>query len=129
MKKTNVLYWTFTGLFAFFMLGSAIPDMMIAPIAVQGFKEMGYPLYLIPFLGYAKLLGVIAILVPGFPKIREWAYAGLMFDLCGAVYSIIALGAPAAQWAPVFIPILFGILSYAWYQRRQKAQQYSLQFN
>lgn len=129
MKKTNILYWTFTGLFAFMMLGSAIPDMISAPIAVQGFKEMGYPIYLLPFLGYAKLLGVIAILIPGFPRIKEWAYAGLIFDLCGAIYSIMALGASPAQWGPVFIPVALGVISYVYYRKRQQARQYSLQFN
>ncbi len=121
MKRTKILYWIFTSLFALFMLGSAIPDIISADIAVKGFTDMGYPLYLLPFLGIAKTLGVIAILIPGFPKIKEWAYAGLMFDLLGAVYSIIAMGAPAANWLPVFIPIAFGILSYFYYQKKINA--------
>ncbi len=89
MKKTNIFYWVFTGLFAFLMLGSAIPDIMSHPVAIQGMHvELGYPKFFVPFIGVAKLLGVIAILVPGFHKIKEWAYAGLFFDLIGATYSI-----------------------------------------
>src|SRR5215212_11317403 len=100
MKKTKILYWIFTSLFACMMLFSAIPDVLSNPLAVQGMHDgLGYPLYFIPFIGVAKVLGVIAILIPGFPRIKEWAYAGLVFDLVGATYSIIAAGKPAGDWA------------------------------
>src|SRR6187402_210637 len=107
MKKTNIFYWVFTGLFAFLMLGSAIPDILSQPVAIQGMHvELGYPTYFVPFIGVAQLLGVIAILVPGFPRIKEWAYAGLFFDLIGATYSIIAAGQPAGSWAFMILPLL-----------------------
>lgn len=87
MKKTKIIYWTTTILFTLFMASSAIPDMLMVPEAVSFITQLGYPQYFIPFIGVAKLLGCIALLVPGYPRIREWAYAGLFFDLCGAVYS------------------------------------------
>src|SRR5687767_12391808 len=90
MKKINIAYWIITGLFAAFMLFSAIPDIMVVPEAVAMITGLGYPKYLIPFLGVAKLLGVIVILIPWFRRIKEWAYAGLFFDLIGATYSSIA---------------------------------------
>lgn len=121
MKKTNIIYWILTGLFAFVMLGSAIPDILISPIAVQGFTEMGMPTYLLPFLGIAKLLGVIAILVPGYPRIKEWAYSGLLYDLIGATYSVAASGKPVSHWSPMLIFIVLGACSYIWYRKRQKA--------
>ncbi|SMG65112.1 conserved hypothetical protein, partial [methanotrophic bacterial endosymbiont of Bathymodiolus sp.] len=68
----------------------AIPDILYASDAVVLFAHLGYPSYLLPFLGVAKLLGILAILIPGFPRIKEWAYAGLTFDLVGAMYSSIA---------------------------------------
>ena len=117
MKKTKIIYWSLTGLFAVFMLGASIPDILVMPLAVTGFNEMGYPTYLIPFLGWAKLLGVVAILIPGFPKIKEWAYAGLAFDLIGAIYSIQAIGKPVGDWLPVFVPLLLGIGSYVFYHK------------
>ena len=120
MKKTNITYWILTGLFAFFMLGSAIPDILIIPEAVQGFREMGYPAYLIPFLGWAKLLGVVAILVPGYPRLREWAYAGLFFDLLGATYSVFSIGKPVSAWSPMLVIIAVGIGSYVFYHKKQK---------
>ncbi|MDF2718510.1 MAG: DoxX-like family protein, partial [Paenibacillus sp.] len=98
MKKIAVLYWSFTGLLSALMVIGSIPDMMLVPEAVALFEHLGYPAYLLPFLGIAKLLGIVAILVPGFPRIKEWAYAGLFFDLLGAMYSSIAVGDPASQW-------------------------------
>jgi hypothetical protein len=89
MKKTKIIYWSSTILFAAFMAFSAIPDILMDPEAVKFITQLGYPDYFIPFIGVAKLLGCIAILIPGFKKIKEWAYAGLIFDLIGAVYSLL----------------------------------------
>jgi uncharacterized membrane protein YhaH (DUF805 family) len=112
MKKTNILYWIFTSLFAALMLFSAIPDVLSDPVAVKGMhSELGYPLYFIPFIGVAKLLGVIAILVQRFPRLKEWAYAGLFFDLIGATYSVAAIGKP--DWIFMILPLGLGITSYA----------------
>jgi hypothetical protein len=121
MKKIRFFYWIFTGLFAFMMLGSAIPDVISSPIAVKGMhEELGYPLYFIPFIGVAKVLGVIAILIPGFPRLKEWAYAGLIFDLIGATYSIIAVGKSVGDWGFMIMPITLAILSYTFYQKKLK---------
>jgi hypothetical protein len=118
MKKTKILYWVFTGLFAIMMFGSAIPDVFSQPIAIQGMHtNLGYPLYLIPFIGIAKWLGVVAILIPGYPRIKEWAYAGLFFDLIGATYSVISSGVNQNQWGFMIIPIGLGVLSYIYYHK------------
>jgi uncharacterized membrane protein YphA (DoxX/SURF4 family) len=122
MKKTNIIYWILTGLFAFAMVGSAIPDALSVPVAVAGFKEMGYPAYLLPFLGIAKILGVIAILIPGYPRIKEWAYAGLVFDLLGATYSVAAIGKSPGNWVPMLVIILIGAGSYIYYHKRLKTK-------
>jgi len=121
-KKTKVLYWVFTSLFAFMMLGSAIPDIASSSIAVAGFKAMGYPAYLVPFVGTAKFLGVVAILVPGFPRLKEWAYAGLIIDLTGATYSIFLSNPLPATAAFMIIPISLGIASYVFYQKKRKLE-------
>ncbi len=126
MKKINVLYWIFTGIFSFVMLGSALPDIVSAEVAVKGFTDMGMPTYLIPFLGIAKTLGVIALLVPGFPRIKEWAYAGLIYDLCGATYSVAAVGIPVSAWAPMVVFIAIGFASYYYYHKRKNARKQSL---
>jgi hypothetical protein len=122
MKKTKIIYWIVTSLFALLMLSSAIPDVISAPVAVKGMHEgLGYPLYFIPFIGVAKILGAAAILIPGFPRIKEWAYAGLFFDLIGATYSIISLGAPPPNWIFMALPLGLGICSYVFYHKKVKA--------
>jgi hypothetical protein len=121
MKKTNVLYWIFTLLFGGMMLFSAIPDVYSDPIAVRGMHvELGYPLYFIPFIGVAKVLGVIGILVQRFSRLKEWAYAGLFFDLIGATFSIAAIGKP--DFIFMILPVGLGIASYAFYHKRRRLQ-------
>jgi hypothetical protein len=122
MKKTNIFYWVFTGLFSAMMLGSAIPDVLSSPIAVQGMHvELGYPVYFIPFIGVVKVLGVLAILLPISAKIKEWAYAGLVFDLIGATFSIIAIGKP--DWMFMILPLFLAIGSYVFYNKKKKQQK------
>jgi hypothetical protein len=118
MKKINTWYWITTGLFAAFMLFSAIPDMMVVPEAVTMITGLGYPKYFIPFIGVAKLLGSIAILVPGLKRIKEWAYAGLFFDLFGALYSGLAVGGFQAAMLFMVLPFGFLFLSYfLWHKK------------
>ena len=119
MKKTKTLYWIFTGLIAALMLFSAIPDIMSSADAIKMVKtQLLYPDYFIPFIGVAKLLGAIAILIPGYPRIKEWAYAGLAYDLIAATYSIAAVGNSFKDWWPMtlFIALLF--TSYFFYHKK-----------
>lgn len=122
MKKINIIYWISTILLALLMLSSAIPSIINGPDSIKIMTtHLGYPLYFTPFLGVAKLLGVIALFVPGFPKIREWAYAGFTFDLIGALYSFIALhdSAKDLMLFPVFFIIL--IVSYIYWHKKLNA--------
>ena len=126
MKKINIMYWIFTGLFGAFMLFSAIPDIMVVPDAVAFVtNKLGYPQYIIPFLGVAKALGVAAILIPGFPRIKEWAYAGLFFDLLGATYSGICVDGFQPSMAFMLLPFTLEALSYIYYHKRLNAQAQS----
>lgn len=122
MKKTKIFYWIFTGLFAAFMLSSAIPDILVLDDAAKFITDLGYPKYIVAFLGVAKLLGSIAILIPGFPRIREWAYAGLFFDLIGATYSAIALGGFQLPMLFMILPFGLGTLSYIYAHKLTSAQ-------
>jgi len=118
-KKINIIYWIFTGLLLAAMGLGAIPDLLSMREALAVFKHLGYPAYLSPFMGAVKLLGVIAILIPGFPRIKEWVYAGFVFDLTGATYSGLATGDPVLQ---VVLPMLIGyaliIGSYIYHHKR-----------
>lgn len=118
MKKINIIYWIATGILLALMLFSAIGSFMPpTPDGIKMMDAMGYKPYIIQFLAVAKILGIIAILVPGFPRIKEWAYAGFAFDLIGATYSMI-LNLPLSQSAlmPVFLAIL--AVSYIYYHKK-----------
>ncbi len=121
-KTINILYWVFTILFAALMIFSSIDSIQVNKRAIGLIHDMlGFPIYFIPFTGFAKLFGSIAILIPGLKTIKEWAYAGLFFDLSGAVYSGIAASKtvdPRMSFMLVwFIP---GILSYIFWKKRLK---------
>lgn len=116
-KRTKIIYWTITILFAGFMIFSSVPDLLSKPEAISFLAQLGYPAYIAPFLGFAKLLGIVAILIPGFPRIKEWAYAGLFFDLVGAVYSILATAGFMPPMLIMILPILFLFISYFLYHK------------
>src|SRR5262245_49012920 len=109
-------YRVLTGLLAAFMLLGSVPDLLPVPQAVAIFMHLGYPTYLLPFLGMAKVLGILAVVVPGFPRLREWAYAGLTFDLSGALYSHLSVGDPASAWILPVIGLLLATASYLLYR-------------
>lgn len=121
MKKTKIIYWIFTGLLGALMVLGSIPDIMSVPDAVALFNHLGYPTYLLPFIGIAKLLGVVAILIPGFPRIKEWAYAGFVFDLTGAMYSSISVGDPASGWLIFIIGYILIAGSYIYHHKILKS--------
>jgi hypothetical protein len=97
-NRANGFYWVVTGLMAAFMLMASIPDVLRQRQAIEVFGHLGYPAYLLLFLGTAKILGVIAVLVPGAGRLKEWAYAGLVFDIIGALYSHLSVGDPVSVW-------------------------------
>lgn len=119
-KTINILYWVFTLIFAALMIFSSVGGIGPNEQTIQIFHTyLGYPIYFIQFISWAKIIGVIAILVPGFRKIKEWAYAGLFFDLTAAVYSGIAAG---GKFDPMMLTMLIwivpGILSYYFWTKK-----------
>lgn len=118
MKNLNLFYWIVTALFAGFMIFSAIPNIMNTKESVDMITGMGYPKYFIPFIGVAKVVGAIAILIPGLRRIKEWAYAGLFFDLFSATYSFIVLEGFQSSVLFMFVFIVFLFLSYfLWHKK------------
>lgn len=119
-KTINILYWIFTILFSVLMLFSAMGGLQPSAEAIKIMHDgLGYPVYFIQFLSFAKVIGAIAILIPGLHRLKEWAYAGLFFDLAGAIYSGIAA---SGKFDPLMISMLAwiipGILSYYFWRRR-----------
>ena len=122
MKKLKIFYWIFTVLMVVGLGLGSLFNAMSSPESVDLITgKLGYPEYVVPFVGVVKILGLIAILIPGFPRIKEWAYAGLIFDIVAAFYSHVAIGAPATDLIgfPVFVGVIFG--SYYFYHRIRKA--------
>jgi len=121
-KTVNILYWTFTILFAVLMMFSAYSSILVNDDAKKLIHDqLGYPVYFIPFTGFAKLIGAIVILIPGLKTIKEWAYAGLFFDLFGAVYSGIAVAKTVdPMMLFMLVWIIPGVLSYIFWKKKEK---------
>jgi hypothetical protein len=123
-KSTNIIYWVSTIIFSALMIFSAVGGIQPSAQAIQLLHNgMGYPIYFIQFISIAKLLGSIAILIPGLNRsLKEWAYAGLFFDLAGAIYSNIAI---AGKFDPMMLTLLAwiipGIISYIFWHKKIKA--------
>jgi hypothetical protein len=115
MKHFKYLYWLITGSMAAFMLLASAPDILRIPEAVAIFGHLGYPRYLLPFLGVAKTLGVLAVIAPRLRTLKEWAYAGLVFDLTGAFYSHLSVGDPASVLVFPAIGLVLVTASYVVY--------------
>jgi hypothetical protein len=115
MNTRKIAYWTTTILVAFFMTGGVaqIAQYRANPHGVV--PELGYPMYFFAILGIWKVLGAITILVPGFPRLKEWAYAGIFFDLTGAAASCAWVGGYGAYGFHVIAPLLIaGLLVASW---------------
>ena len=121
MKSKNGAYWTTTGLIAFFIGGGGfaqIAQFLGKPHGVV--PVLGYPMYFFAILGFWKVLGAIAILVPRFPRLKEWAYAGIFFDLTGAAASCAAVGGSGAYAFHVVAPLIIaGFCVTSWALRPQ----------
>ena len=115
-KRNNIIYWIATALLAIGMLQSGIFAVLGAKQWVELVTALGYPVYFLTILGIWKILGVIAILIPRFKLLKEWAYAGFFFAMTGALFSHMAVGdyAAKAMLGPVFQTV-FIIVS--WYFR------------
>lgn len=110
MTKT-LGFWIPTALICLATLGGGFMDLSHNPELVTIMSHLGYPAYFMTLLGVWKILGVIAILAPGTPRLKEWAYAGLFFDLSGAVVSHLAAG--DAFPVPPVVLLLLTVASYA----------------
>ena len=107
----KVIYWVTTGLLAGLSAFAAFSYLAGSPQAVQGFAHLGYPQQLRIILGIAKFLGAIALVVPGFPKLKEWAYAGFTFAWISAFVAHYLAKDGAEAYMPLVL-LLFLFISY-----------------
>lgn len=120
MKRLNIFYWVCTGLLIPGVGIGSVSELLGNEKSVEIVTSLGYPAYLSPFLAVARLLALLVIFVPKFSRLKEWAYAGLAFDLIGAIYSLLAVGNPFAY---VIIPAIILALLFSSYILHHKRQQ------
>lgn len=114
-KRNKIIYWIVTGFLAFAMLAGGVQQLLQIGGYVEILTQLGYPLYFMSILGAWKILGVIVLLIPKFPLVKEWAYAGFFFAMSGAAISHIAAGQAFVDAIPSLILLMVTVLS--WYLR------------
>jgi hypothetical protein len=120
MDKRQIGYWIATGLFCLAMTAGGAMILMHFEVQKESILALGYPEYLMTILGTAKLLGVAALLVPGMPLLKEWAYAGFTFDLLGASASHAFVGDAPVE---VVLPLIILAIAAASYVLRPRSRR------
>jgi len=125
MTKTNkIIYWISTIWLALGMLSTGVVQLFKLKADVDQMTHLGYPVYLLTILGVWKILGVLAVLIPKFPRLKEWAYAGFFFAMSGAIISHIVSGDSVKE---IFPPLLLLILTVvSWYFRPENRKVISV---
>ncbi|SEJ27784.1 DoxX-like family protein [Dyadobacter koreensis] len=114
-KRNKIIYWVATLWLALGMASTGIVQLIKLDEEVTMMTRLGYPLYFLPIIGVWKILGVIAVLLPGFPLVKEWAYAGFFFAMSSAILSHFAVGDGGKEF---FGPVLLLFLTViSWYYR------------
>jgi uncharacterized membrane protein YphA (DoxX/SURF4 family) len=114
-KRNKIIYWVSTLWLALGMLSTGIVQLIKVKEEVDKITQLGYPIYFLTILGIWKMLGVIAILIPKFPLLKEWTYAGFFFAMTGAAISHIVSGNPAKEVFPSLLLLTLTLVS--WYFR------------
>ena len=121
-RRNKTIYWISTLWLASGMLATGTLQLFkakaegaLAPPGVYGITHLGYPIYFLTILGVWKVLGVVAVLIPKFPLLKEWAYAGFFFAMTGAVFSHVAVGDPVKEIFPASLLLILTVGS--WYFR------------
>ncbi len=117
------LYFGTLALFALAMTGSGVMDLLLPPEMAAGMAHLGYPAYFVRILGAWKLLGVLAIATTGYPRLKEWAYAGFAFDLSGASLSHLASGDGVGKAMIPLALLAVGLASWALRTQGRKLTQ------
>ena len=127
-KRKKITYWIATIWLSLGMLSTGAVQLLKmkgdSPGSLDNMTHLGYPAYFVTLLGIAKILGVVALLIPKYPLLKEWAYAGFFFAMSGAIFSHIAVGDPLKEIFPALLLLILTAVS--WYFRPADRR---LQFN
>jgi len=114
-KRNKIIYWIFTLWLSLGMVSTAAIQLLKNKDEVDNFTSLGFPTYLMTIIGVWKILGVIAILIPKYPLLKEWAYAGFFFVMSGAIISHLASD---HNFSKIFASLLLLVLTIiSWYFR------------
>jgi uncharacterized membrane protein YphA (DoxX/SURF4 family) len=113
VKPKTIAYWATTAMLALIMVSGGVAYLIQYSDSVAGVLLLGYPLYFVTILGFWKVLGGIAILVPRFPRLKEWAYAGIFLELTGAFASHVSSGSGAEHLVVTGLLALLTLVSWA----------------
>ena len=105
-------YWIATALVVFALGSGGIAEILRIPPVVEGMTHLGYPVYFCVILGVWKVLGAVVMLLPRWPRLKEWAYAGAVFDLTGAAVSHLVMGDGPVKLIGPLLFTLFALLSW-----------------
>ena len=118
-KRNKIIYWIATIWLSLGMLSTGAVQLFKlkgdSPGSLDSMIHLGYPAYFVTILGISKILGVVALLIPKFPLLKEWAYAGFFFMMSGAVFTHIAAGSSMGEIFPSLLLLILTVLS--WYFR------------
>lgn len=118
-KRDKIIYWIATIWLSLGMLSTGVVQLFKikgdSPGSVDSMSHLGYPVYFVTILGICKILGVVALLIPKFPLLKEWAYAGFFFMMSGAIFTHIAAGNSISEVFPSLLLLVLIIIS--WYFR------------
>ena len=114
-KRDKIIYWISTLWLALGMTSTGIVQLLKVEEEVDLMTRLGYPSYFLTILGVWKILGVVAVLIPKFPLLKEWAYAGFFFAMSGAVFSHVASGDSVNELFPSLLLLILIVVS--WYFR------------
>lgn len=121
MKKRNrIIYWIATIWLCLGMLSTGFVQLLQLEDEIAFIVKLGYPRYFITMLGLAKIVGVVAILIPKNAVLKEWAYAGFVFTMAGAIFSHISVGSPVNEILPALLLLLLSITSWIFRSWRYK---------
>ncbi len=118
MKARTIGYWTTTGILSAELLTGGVWDLTRTRLVASVVMRLGYPPYVLAILGIWKLLAVAALLVPGFPRLKEWTYAGIVFEMTGAAASHAACG----DGSGVIAPLVFAVLAVVSWRLRPQSR-------
>lgn len=123
-KRDKIIYWVATIWLSLGMVSTGIVQIIRMEEEVQKINELGYPSYFLTIIGIWKLLGVVAVLVPKFPLIKEWAYAGFFFLMSGAIFTHLAVGDEAIEYFGPTLLLVLTIVSWLYRPAGRKISHY-----